>query len=173
MMQTFTLTCKAGSSMPREESVKEKRCSGMPDGGTAFQALAQWVCRFRLRREDADARLLCMPIAASFLSTTARLLMAIKPTPRHAPHTTAAHEISEEAGASQAGMGPMPNDEWSCALAHKIIGNNEASRTENGRRPSDQEQKVARRDARKRSFPSAFTVDGRAHIHAEWRRKAA
>ena len=175
MMQTFTLTCRAGSSTQREENVKEKekRCSGMPDGRTAFQALAQWVCRFRPRREDADTRPLCMPIAASSLSSTARLLMAIEPTLRLALHTTAAHKISEEAGASLAGMGPMPSDELSCALVHKIIGNNGASRTENARRPPDKDQKAARRDSRKRSFPSAFPVAGRAYVHAEWRRVAA
>jgi hypothetical protein len=173
MMQTFTLTCKAGSSMQMKESVKEKRCSGMPDGRTAFQALAQWICRFRPRREDADTRRLCMLIAASSLSITTRLLTAIEPTLRHALRTTAAHETSEEAGASQASMDPMPNDKWSCAFAHKTIGNNEASRTENGRRPPNEDQMVTRRDARKHSFPSAFPMTGRAHIHAEWRRTAA
>ena len=145
----------------------------MPDGRTAFQALAQWVCRFRPRREDADTRPLCMPIAASSLSSTARLLMAIEPTLRLALHTTAAHKISAEAGASLAGMGPMPSDELSCALVHKSIGNNGASRTENERRRPDKDQKAARRDARKRSFPSAFPMAGRAHVHVEWRRAAA
>jgi hypothetical protein len=114
-----------------------------------------------------------MPIAASSLSSTARLLMAIEPTLRLALHTTAAHKISEEARAALAGMGPMPSDESSCALVHKSIGNNGASRVQNERRPPDKNQKAARRDSQKRSFLSAFPMAGRAYVHAEWRRAVA
>ena len=91
----------------------------------------------------------------------------------NAPRTTAVHKVSEEAAVSQASKGSMANDEWNCALAHKTIGNNGASRTENARRPLDKDRKAARRDARKHSVPPAFPVAGRAHIHAEWRRAAA
>jgi hypothetical protein len=91
----------------------------------------------------------------------------------NAPRTTAVHKVSEEVAVSQASKGSMANDEWNCALAHKADGNSGATSTENKHHPPDEDRKAARRDAQNRSFPSAFPVAGRAHVHAEWRRAAA
>ena len=100
MMQIFTLTCKAGSSMLREESVKEKRCSGMPDGRTAFQAHGPMGLPLpdSVKKTLTPGRCACRS-PRPFSPPTARLLW---PSSLHQArtHTTAAHKISEEPGAT-------------------------------------------------------------------------
>src|SRR5436190_18525641 len=85
MMQINTITRRADPTL-MEENAREKRSTDMFDARTEYQAQAQWVSHFLVRRGDADDVPPYMSIVTSLFPRVGDVLSALEPATGNTPH---------------------------------------------------------------------------------------
>ena len=165
MMQIVTITHRADPIL-MEENAREERSTGMLDTCTEYQAQAQWVSHFLVRRRDADAVAPYMLIFTSLFPRVGNLLSAFEPATGNTSHGKR----------EQAPVRPVETwltfiSEWSGAHVYKVVWGTGARYPDNGWQSLYERQKAVVCNMQNRLFASVSYVIMRTC--GTWRRAAA
>ena len=163
-MHIITVTHRADPTL-MEENAREERSTGMLDTCTEYQAQAQWVSHFLVRRRDADAIPPYMSIVTSLFPRVGNLLSAFEPATGNTSHGKR----------EQAPVRPVETwltfiSEQNGAHVYKVDWGNKARYTDNGWQSLDERRKAVFCNTQNRSLASVLY--GIMRTCGTWRRAA-